>query len=162
MKTGSLSPRRPSLKPVMTGTDSRPSFQYQKNDYSIRNEMMLSHAQQEDENMNLSSIRQAIDEQAAERATRLGMERDVLPSLPSMQKFATILMAKNLAGIPTLLNQWTDRHVGKTVSIHFDDLRLSTFAPGDFRLLFEVVKERNAETLVLDEVQDIQEWERFC
>ena len=112
--------------------------------------------------MNLSSIRQAIDEQAAERATRLGMERDVLPSLPSMQKFATIVTGVRRSGKSTLLNQWTDRHVGKTVSIHFDDLRLSTFAPGDFRLLFEVVKERNAETLVLDEVQDIQEWERFC
>jgi hypothetical protein len=34
--------------------------------------------------MKVSSICQAIDEQAAERKRRLGMPRDVLPQLPSV------------------------------------------------------------------------------
>ena len=45
--------------------------------------------------------------------------------------------------------------------LHFDDLRLAAFAPDDFLLLYEIAKERKADTLVLDEVQDIAGWEKF-
>ena len=41
--------------------------------------------------MKVSSICQAIDEQAAERKRRLGMPRDVLPQLPSVRNFATVV-----------------------------------------------------------------------
>jgi predicted AAA+ superfamily ATPase len=60
-----------------------------------------------------------------------------------------------------LLDQWTSKNGGNVISLHFDDLRLASFSPEDFLLLYEIVKERKANTLVLDEVQDIAGWEKF-
>ena len=111
--------------------------------------------------MKVSSICQAIDEQAVERKLRLGMSRDVLPQLPSVRNFATVVTGVRRSGKSTLLDQWTSKNGGKVVSVHFDDLRLASFSPDDFLLLYEIVRERKAETLVLDEVQDVEGWERF-
>ena len=111
--------------------------------------------------MKVSSICQAIDEQAAERKRRLGMPRDVLPQLPYVRNYATVVTGVRRSGKSTLLDQWTSKNGGKAVSVHFDDLRLASFSPDDFLLLYEVVKERKADTLVLDEVQDIAGWEKF-
>ena len=111
--------------------------------------------------MKVSSICQAIDEQSAERRRRLGMPRDVLPQLPSVRNFATVVTGVRRSGKSTLLDQWTSKNSGNVVSVHFDDLRLASFAPDDFLLLYEVAKERKADTLVLDEVQDIEGWEKF-
>ena len=111
--------------------------------------------------MKVSSICQAIDEQASERKRRLGMPRDVLPQLPYVRNYATVVTGVRRSGKSTLLDQWTSKNGGKAVSVHFDDLRLASFSPDDFLLLYEVVKERKADTLVLDEVQDIAGWEKF-
>ena len=111
--------------------------------------------------MKLSSICQAIDEQAIERAKRLGMERDALPSLPVVKKFATIVTGVRRSGKSTLLDQWTHTRSAKTLSVHFDDLRLSSFSPDDFLLLYEVAKNRQSDAIVLDEVQNVDGWERF-
>ena len=86
--------------------------------------------------MKLSSICQAIDEQAIERAKRLGMERDALPNLPVVKKFATIVTGVRRSGKSTLLDQWTHTRSAKTLSVHFDDLRLSSFSPDDFLCYF--------------------------
>ncbi len=111
--------------------------------------------------MKVSSICQAIDEQAAERKRRLGMPRDALPQLPAVRNFATVVTGVRRSGKSTLLDQWTSKNGGKVVSVHFDDLRLAAFAPDDFLLLYEIARERRADTLVLDEVQDIAGWEKF-
>lgn len=111
--------------------------------------------------MKVSSICQAIDEQAAERKRRLGMPRDVLPQLPSVRNFATVVTGVRRSGKSTLLDQWTSENGGNVVSVHFDDLRLASFSSNDFLLLYEIVKERKVDTLVLDEVQDIVGWEKF-
>ena len=111
--------------------------------------------------MKVSSICQAIDEQAAERKRRLGMPRDVLPQLPSVRNFATVVTGVRRSGKSTLLDQWTSENGGNVVSVHFDDLRLASFSSNDFLLLYEIAKERKADTLVLDEVQDIVGWEKF-
>ena len=111
--------------------------------------------------MKVSSICQAIDEQAAERKRRLGMPRDVLPQLPSVRNFATVVTGVRRSGKSTLLDQWTSKRGGNVVSVHFDDLRLASFSADDFLLLYEIAKERKADTLVLDEVQDILGWEKF-
>ena len=105
--------------------------------------------------MKVSSICQAIDEQAAERKRRLGMPRDVLPQLPSVRNFATVVTGVRRSGKSTLLDQWTSKRGGNVVSVHFDDLRLASFSSNDFLLLYEIAKERKVDTLVLDEVQDI-------
>ena len=70
--------------------------------------------------MKISSICQAIDEQAAERKRRLGMPRDVLPQLPSVRNFATVVTGVRRSGKSTLLDQWTSRNAGNIVSVHFD------------------------------------------
>ena len=93
--------------------------------------------------MKISSICQAIDEQAAERKRRLGMPRDVLPQLPSVRNFATVVTGVRRSGKSTLLDQWTSENGGNVVSVHFDDLRLASFSAGDFLLLYEIAKERN-------------------
>lgn len=111
--------------------------------------------------MKLSSICQAIDEQAIERAKRLGMERDALPNLPVVEKFATIVTGVRRSGKSTLLDQWTHKRSAKTLSVHFDDLRLSSFSSDDFLLLYEVAKNRQSDAVILDEVQDVDGWERF-
>ena len=111
--------------------------------------------------MKVSSICQAIDEQAAERKRRLGMPRDVLPQLPSVRNFATVVTGVRRSGKSTLLDQWTSENGGNVVSVHFDDLRLASFSSNDFLLLYEIAKERKVGTLVLDEVQDIVGWEKF-
>ena len=111
--------------------------------------------------MKVSSICQAIDEQAAERKRRLGMPRDVLPQLPSVRNFATVVTGVRRSGKSTLLDQWTSENGGNVVSVHFDDLRLASFSSNDFLLLYEIAKERKVDTLVLDEVQDIVGWEKF-
>lgn len=111
--------------------------------------------------MKVSSICQAIDEQAAERKRRLGMPRDVLPQLPSVRNFATVVTGVRRSGKSTLLDQWTSENGGNVISVHFDDLRLASFSSNDFLLLYEIAKERKVDTLVLDEVQDIVGWEKF-
>ena len=111
--------------------------------------------------MKVSSICQAIDEQAAERKRRLGMPRDVLPQLPSVRNFATVVTGVRRSGKSTLLDQWTSENGGNVVSVHFDDLRLASFSSNDFLLLYDIAKERKVDTLVLDEVQDIVGWEKF-
>ena len=111
--------------------------------------------------MKKSEILAAIDEQAADRVGNLGMIRDALDKLPCERKFATIVTGVRRCGKSTLLNQWIDRCEEPTVSVHFDDLRLEAFETTDFALLDEIVRERKAEALVLDEPQDIDGWERY-
>ena len=111
--------------------------------------------------MKKNDIAAVIDEQATERADDLGMTRDALANLPMEKKFATIVTGVRRAGKSTLLKQWTEQSKANAVSIHFDDLRLEPFDTTDFLLLDEIVRERKADTLVLDEPQDIEGWERY-
>lgn len=111
--------------------------------------------------MKQSSIIAAIDEQEADRVLRLGMKRDVLPSIPAINGFATIVTGVRRAGKSTVLDQWIERSNEKVLAVHFDDLKLSSFATEDFQHLYEILQDREMRTLVLDEVQDVSGWERF-
>ena len=111
--------------------------------------------------MKKSDIEKVIDEQAEDRRANLGMERDALPSIPVEPKFATIVTGVRRCGKSTMLNQWIEACGRPSVAIHFDDLRLETFDTSDFLLLDDIVRERKAEVLVLDEPQDIDGWERY-
>ena len=57
--------------------------------------------------MKVSSICQTIDEQASERKRRLGMPRDVLPQLPYVRNYATVVTGVRRSGKSTLLDQWS-------------------------------------------------------
>jgi len=111
--------------------------------------------------MKQSSIIAAIDEQEADRVHRLGMKRDVLPSIPAINGFATIVTGVRRAGKSTVLDQWIEQSKEDVLSVHFDDLKLSSFSTEDFQHLYEIAQDRGSRTLVLDEVQDVSGWERF-
>lgn len=111
--------------------------------------------------MRQSDICAAIDRQLEERASHLGMKRDLLDSVPAIDGFATIVTGVRRAGKSTLLNQWIDKSKENVLAIHFDDLKLSTFTTDDFLHLFDIAEQRGQRTMVLDEVQDVPGWERF-
>ena len=111
--------------------------------------------------MKASELRQVIEDRVDLRAKRLGMSRDALENVVCEDGFATIVTGVRRAGKSTLLDQWAESRKECVASVHFDDLRMSTFSTSDFTVLDSVVREMGANTLVLDEVQDILEWERF-
>lgn len=111
--------------------------------------------------MKASDILHAVEEQEKMRHARLGMERDALRDIVCEDGFATIVTGVRRCGKSTLLNQWAEKSRARVVSINFDDLRMSTFETSDFAVLDSVVREMGVDTLLLDEVQDVPEWERF-
>lgn len=111
--------------------------------------------------MKASEIKSVMEEQAKMRKERLGMRRDALGDVVCEDGFATIVTGVRRSGKSTLLNQWAEGRREKVATVHFDDLRLSAFTTSDFQVLDSVVREMRANTLILDEVQDIPEWERF-
>ena len=111
--------------------------------------------------MKRTELAAAIDAQAIERKKRLGMPRMVLPDVPSERKFATVVTGVRRCGTSTLLDQWVAQHQESTVAVHFDDLRLTSFGTGDFLVLDEIVRARGCNVVVLDEVQDVPQWERY-
>jgi predicted AAA+ superfamily ATPase len=111
--------------------------------------------------MKTSEIRKAVEEQSEERGLHLGMPRDALGNVFCEEGFATIVTGVRRCGKSTLLKQWAESQEGRILSVHFDDLRLAAFETPDFALLDGVVRELGADTLILDEIQDIPEWERF-
>ncbi len=111
--------------------------------------------------MKASEIKQVVEDQEKMRRDHVGMERDALRGLVCEDGFATIVTGVRRSGKSTLLNQWAESRRERVVSVHFDDLRLSSFSTSDFAVLDSVVRETGARTMILDEVQDIPEWERF-
>lgn len=108
-----------------------------------------------------SVLRAAIEEQALERKSNLGMPRLALDTMPVVEKFATIVTGIRRAGKSTLLNQWVETSGKRTTALLFDDLRTSTFEFDDFKVLDKIIAEDKSEAVVLDEVQDVQGWELF-
>ena len=111
--------------------------------------------------MKASEIRETILAQAQERPLHLGMPRDALPHIVCEEGFATIVTGVRRSGKSTLLHQWAEAHKERIAAVHFDDLRLSSFETSDFAVLDAVVREMDAATIVLDEIQDIPAWEKF-
>lgn len=108
-----------------------------------------------------SEIAEVIDLQRQGVGANLGLIRDVLPTLPSVKGFATIISGVRRCGKSTLLQQWASASGMKIVSVLFDDLRLMSFTSQDFVLLGKIIQECHAEGVILDEVQDIEGWELF-
>ena len=111
--------------------------------------------------MTKSEIEAAIDEQAAEVGLDLGMRRDAFQDLPCEKKFATILTGVRRCGKSTLLAQWAHDSGMLVLRVLFDDLRLMDFSTPDLTLLGKIIAERKPQAVALDEIQDIDGWERF-
>jgi len=108
-----------------------------------------------------NEIAAAIDAQAEEQSKDLGLPREDLKNIPHEAGFATIVTGVRRCGKSTLLSQWARRLKGNTISVLFDDLRLLNFTTDDFILLGKILSERKAESVILDEIQDVPGWERF-
>ena len=106
-------------------------------------------------------IRNAIFAQSASAAVDLGLKRQALVNLPHEAGFATVVTGVRRCGKSTLLRQWAHDSTKKVVSVLFDDLRLLDFSPSDFILLGKILEEEKAEAVILDEIQDVNGWERF-
>lgn len=76
-------------------------------------------------------------------------------------KFITVISGVRRSGKSTLLQQLTSRY--KTFYyINFDDERLFDFQLSDFQTLMLVFKQNTeANVIFLDEIQNIENWERF-
>lgn len=111
--------------------------------------------------MKQTEIRFALEEQAAQRDSALGMRRDALAQIPVERDFATILTGVRRSGKSTLLNQWAHEAHEKTVSVMFDDIRLANFEFNDFKALDLVLDELGARNVILDEIQEVAGWERY-
>ncbi len=97
-----------------------------------RNDGTISHVNFD---MKASEIKQVVENQQKMRRDYVGMERDALRELVCEDGFAAIVTGVRRSGKSTLLNQWAESRRERVVSVHFDDLRLSSFSTSDFAVL---------------------------
>lgn len=108
-----------------------------------------------------TQILEALAAQQKEQPKDLGLRRHALQRLRPENGFATIVTGVRRCGKSTLLRQWAAMTKRKTVSVLFDDLRFLDFRPDDFVLLGKALDELTPNAVILDEIQDVDGWERF-
>lgn len=106
-------------------------------------------------------IEQVVDSQE-ERLSRAdnGLKRDV-PGLPALSSHALIITGIRRCGKSTWLHQIHKSLSDPSLFLNFEDPRLSGFDMNDFNRLHEICVDRGIETLLFDEIQNIEKWENF-
>lgn len=89
------------------------------------------------------------------------MDRDSLAVTPEINGFATIISGIRRCGKSTLLHQLLKTKHIDALHLNFDDPRLFDFNVADFQKLDSIIKQQNIKTLMLDEIQIINGWERY-
>jgi len=74
---------------------------------------------------------------------------------------AMIISGIRRCGKSTLLGQIKSQLQGNSLSINFEDPRLSGFDASDFLRFDEIVKEKKVEILLFDEIQNVKQWENY-
>lgn len=88
--------------------------------------------------------------------------REMLAQLHLYDDFALIVSGIRRCGKSTLLNQLLQQQPQKSVFfLNFDTPRLFNFQFDDFVLLDEIIQEQQQEVLFFDEIQVIEQWERY-
>ena len=90
-----------------------------------------------------------------------GLERDILKKLPVTESFALIISGIRRCGKSTLLLQLLNERFRDAFYLSFEDPRLTGFESSDFNRLNEEIAERKSRTLFINEIQLLENWERF-
>lgn len=90
-----------------------------------------------------------------------GFSRDALSQIPIVNSFATIITGIRRCGKSTLLLQLLRRDYQNAIYLNFDDIRLSGFETADFPRLHKEIERREIQVLFFDEVQAVENWEKF-
>ena len=107
-------------------------------------------------------ISKVIDAQWSEFSTDdTGFEREILPQIPVVMSFATIITGIRRCGKSTLLRQLLRQKYRTAIYLHFDDIRLAAFETNDFIRLHNEIKKRDINVLFFDEIQLIKGWELY-
>ena len=90
-----------------------------------------------------------------------GFSRMALPAIPIAESYATIITGIRRCGKSTLLLQLLQRDYTDAIYLNFDDIRLSGFVTSDFVRLDNVIKSRGINVLFFDEIQTVENWEKY-
>jgi len=112
--------------------------------------------------MNSSLLQQVIADQHALIAKKeRGITRLTNMSMHLKSGLISVISGVRRAGKSTLTLQLAD-HYPSFHFISFDDERLMNFTVSDFNtMLIEMKKNKEAGTLIMDEIQQVEGWERF-
>jgi uncharacterized protein len=106
------------------------------------------------------------DQHEAFMARDLGVQREILEELSDSIKAPQVVVITGLrrVGKSTLLTQIANKYLSEDFYfVNFEDERLLNFQVSDFDLLHETLISLFGEkkTFLLDEIQNVPEWERF-
>lgn len=90
-----------------------------------------------------------------------GLERRVYQRLFLPESHALIVSGVRRSGKSTLLHQLLTRAGADSYYLNFEDPRLYVFEKQDFSKLDELLAELGCRTIFLDEIQVVEEWERY-
>lgn len=95
----------------------------------------------------------------------LGFPRELLPDVPSVRSFATIITGIRRCGKSTLLLQilkQKNKEPEKDVFfLNFEDVRLANFNKEDLTRLYNEISRRDSKVVYFDEIQLLDGWEIF-
>jgi len=90
-----------------------------------------------------------------------GLLREALNRLPELSSHALIVSGVRRCGKSTLLFQLLDTKYKDALYLNFEDPRLYEFERNDFSRLDIIITESNSKVLFFDEIQIIEDWERY-
>jgi uncharacterized protein len=109
-----------------------------------------------------SQIAEVVDTQSQNFLNKdLGWERELLPKLEVLKKFALIITGIRRCGKSTLLFQLLKEKFDNAFYLHFEDPRLAGFENDDFNRLSNEIVKRKPQVLFFDEIQILDNWELF-
>ena len=81
--------------------------------------------------------------------------------IDTIYSHALILSGIRRCGKSTLMQQVRRKMSEQSISLNFEDPRLSGFDLNDFNRLDELIVSRNVKTLFFDEIQNVEKWENY-
>jgi len=112
----------------------------------------------------LSKLEEVVVDQLKNFKDRdLGMARDIDFNKYKKTKQITVVSGVRRSGKSTLLRQFAEKFNNEFYYLNFDDERLVDFSLEDFEVLMTAFQKMYpSKTIFLDEIQNIERWERFA